>query len=351
MKNSSRLFISPTASFKDAMACIERESIKAAIVIDQEGRLLDVITDGDLRRAILDGHDISEPVSVIKDRRAANRVRNPVSAHESTDRVQLKNIMAKAGIRQIPLLDDQDRVVNVLTYREIDLNVIDDLEAVIMAGGFGKRLMPLTKNKPKPMLEVGSKPLLERILLGLKEYGVTKIHITTFYKRESIQEYFGDGSAIGVDINYIEENQPMGTAGALSWLDIASKDLLVVNGDIMTDVDFASMVEFHKDSVASMTVGVKDHQYTVPFGVVRMDNGIVLSVEEKPTFHHFVNAGIYVISRTSLNQIPNDKHYDMTDLISALIIEGDRVVGFPIHEYWMDIGEMDNYLRANRENQ
>jgi NDP-sugar pyrophosphorylase family protein len=218
-----------------------------------------------------------------------------------------------------------------------------------MAGGYGTRLHPFTKDIPKPMVSVGDKPLLELIIQQLREAGISRVSVTTHYKREVITRHFGDGRDFGVEISYVEEDEPLGTAGALSLLDASEEPLLVINGDIITRVDFRAMLNFHRDHQAEMTVGVRQYEFRVPYGIVETDETRVTRISEKPIVRHFINAGIYLLNPEVCRFIPKGKPYDMPELINRLVEGGHRVVSFPVREHWLDIGQIEDYQKAQSE--
>lgn len=344
--NVEPFLIPETTTVLDAIAVIDQNRKGAAIVIDERRRLRGVITDGDVRRAILAGLDLRTAVSVLLARRADLYAR-PIEAPITLPAAERIALLRRYKIRHLPLVDDDGIVV--------DLAVLDDLvtewpipvAAVVMAGGFGTRLHPLTQVLPKAMLPVDGKPLLERLVGQLRDAGIQRVHIATHYKPESIIEHFGDGEAFGIHLDYLREEQPLGTAGALALLNVGDMPLLVVNGDILTKVDFAALFAFHAEHEAELTVGVRRYSLDVPYGVVRVDGVDVAGLEEKPRVSYFVNAGIYLIAPSGLTQVPRDgRRLDMTDLIQMLLERKRRVVSFPIREYWLDIGRVDDYERA-----
>jgi NDP-sugar pyrophosphorylase family protein len=215
-----------------------------------------------------------------------------------------------------------------------------------MAGGFGTRLMPLTDGTPKPMLPVGDRPLLAHIVGQLRAAGIRQLNVTTHYKADAISEHFGNGQDYGVDIRYVHEDMPLGTAGALALVEATDQPLLVMNGDILTRVDFGAMLDFHRHHAADMTVGVRQYQFKVPYGVVETDGVMVMGVSEKPTVSNFINAGLYLINPDVQRMVPPACRFDMTELIHLAIARGLRVVCFPIREYWLDIGQLTDYERA-----
>ena len=343
----SALGITPNSSLRRAIACIENNDAKIALAIDEEGRLIDTITDGDIRRAMLDGVDLDGDVILLRKRRTSSW--QPVTAHVDSEPAVMLRMMKEASVRQLPLLDDAQRVVRLVTLQELTSEDTFPVQAVVMAGGYGTRLRPLTEQLPKPMLPVGGRPVLERIIDQLRDAGINSVSITTHYKAEAISQHFGDGSDFGVRINYVNEGQPLGTAGALSLLDVSDEPLLVINGDIVTGVDFRAMMDFHVEHQADMSVAVRQHELQVPYGVIETDGETIVKILEKPTIRHFINAGIYLLDRDVTQTIPNENAYDMTDLISKLITDGRRVISFPIREYWLDIGQHADHKQAEED--
>jgi NDP-sugar pyrophosphorylase family protein len=223
------------------------------------------------------------------------------------------------------------------------------LDGFIMAGGFGKRLMPLTEKCPKPMLPVNGKPILEHLVDKFRAAGIHHVSISTHYLADSIIDHFQDGKDFGINIEYVGEDQPLGTAGALAKAAVGDLPLLVVNGDILTSIDFRAMLEFHREHSADMTVAVQQHEVRIPYGVVTTNGVDAVRIVEKPTLRNFVNAGIYLIQPSVCKMIPRDRTFDMPDLITSLINARKRVICFPIREYWLDIGQIEQYERASSD--
>lgn len=321
------------------------------LVLDPEGRLLGTVTDGDVRRAILAGQGLDTPVGALLAAKASSSYASPVTAPLGSERGQLLRLMRQHSIRQVPLVDGQGRVADLVAMADLLPEAQAPLQAVIMAGGFGKRLHPMTQDLPKPMLPVGGRPLLEHIVEQLKEAGIQRMHVTTHYLPEKIQEHFGDGSQFGVDLCYLREETPLGTAGSLGLMPPPSDTLLVINGDILTGVDFSALLAFHREQEALITVGVRRFDLAVPYGVIESQGGFVTSLEEKPTVSLFVNAGVYLLEPRALGFLPAGKPLDMTDLIQLALGEGERVASFPILEYWLDIGNPEDYKKANHDYQ
>lgn len=316
------------------------------LVVDSERRLLGTITDGDVRRAMLANISLDEAVSVLLDRKLTSPYAKPITAPFSSDRTALLHILQEHSIRHLPLVDKDQRLVALVTLDEFISEPVPPLQAVIMAGGFGERLRPLTEDLPKPMLPVGGRPLIELIIQQLRRAGIYQVNLTTHYKSEAIEHHLGDGRQLGVEIRYVDEDQPLGTAGSLSLLAQSYDPLLVINGDILTRVDFRAMLDFHLEQQADMTVAVRQFDLRLPYGVVEINGSEIIAIAEKPVMHYFINAGIYLVSPEARSFVPKEQPYDMPDLIIKLMAEDRRVVSFPIHEYWLDIGERADYQQA-----
>ncbi len=330
----------------DVMARINDNGKGIALVVDAAGRFLDTITDGDLRRAVLAGLDLKQPVSVLRERRKTA----PVTAPEHTPAAAQIEVMRRHGLRHLPLLDAQGRVARLSAWSDFleDESLDLGLSAVVMAGGQGSRLRPLTESTPKPLLPVGDKPVLERTIGQLRDAGVRQVFVATHYKPEAFSGHFGNGQGFGVTIDYIEEDQPLGTAGALASL-APTEPLLVINGDIVTELNYRALLAFHQESHAELTVGVREYEFKVPYGVIDTDGVVVRGIKEKPVQRFFVNAGVYLMQPEVCRLVPKGCRFDMTDLIDALLDRGRHVVAFPIREYWIDIGQMDDYERAQAD--
>jgi dTDP-glucose pyrophosphorylase len=344
--NITNLMVPPDATILRVMKCIDDNHKGIALVVDEERRLVGTVTDGDTRRAVLTGIDLEIPVSSLLARKADSKYPRPVTVTVEASEDEILELMRRHRLHQIPVLDDEGVVV--------DLALLDDLlpdrelplQAVIMAGGFGKRLRPLTEELPKPMLPVGDRPLMERTIERLRQAGIKRVQVSTHYMKEKITEYFGDGQDFGVDLNYVTEDEPLGTAGALSLLAEPDEPLLVINGDILTRLDFGAMLDFHRQHEADLTLAVRQYEFKVPYGVVETDGVNVVGISEKPCLQNFVNAGIYLLNPDVQRCIPPSCRYDMPELLTQMIAEGRRVICFPVREYWMDIGKYSDYAQA-----
>ena len=349
MSGIDRFLISPDLLIRDAMEFINRNTQGIALVVDNERCLIGTVTDGDIRRAILSGTDLTLPVTTLLEQRAPTSHPSPLTVLVGTPEQEVVSLMNDYHLRHIPVVNEDGQVVDVVLLSEVIKDYELPLTAVVMAGGFGSRLRPLTEDFPKPMLPVGDRPLLEIIIEQLSKAGIQRVNLTTHYMGEMIAHHFGDGRDFGVDLHYVEEDQPLGTAGALGLLDPPDQPLIVINGDILTRVDFRAMLAFHEEHGADMTVAVRQHEFRVPYGVIEMEGVAIKDIKEKPMVRHSVNAGIYVLNPEVCALIPADQPYDMTDLISQLVIDNRLVVSFPVKEYWLDIGQSSDYEQAQED--
>jgi dTDP-glucose pyrophosphorylase len=345
----TELCVAPEASIREAMRRIDRNQRGIVLVTDADARLRGTLTDGDIRRAILAGDSLDQPVDVLLGRKSGSAYAHSVTAPADADRPTLLRLMRDRDVRQIPLVDAEGRVTGLATLDEMVPQDVLPLQAVIMAGGLGTRLRPLTDQVPKAMLPVGGRPLLEHTIEQLRQAGIGRVHVSTHYQPDKIRDHFGDGRTFGVEIQYVAEDEPLGTAGALGLLEKADGPILVINGDILTAVDFRAMLDFHRHHHAELTMAVRQYDLRVPYGVVEADGWRVRAVREKPVLGFFVNAGIYLLEPAVTRAVPNGQRMDMTDLIARLLEEGRPVVSFPVVEYWLDIGQHADYEQAQRD--
>jgi len=341
-----RFFVNPSDSVLKAIEKIDSNSQGIVLVVTPDRHLIGTVTDGDVRRAILVGFDLNLPVKILLDGKSdANR--EPCTSPDGTSAEHILQLMNQRKIRHIPLLDVSGRVVRVCLFSELAIEKpCQPVQAVVLAGGFGKRLHPFTESVPKPMLKVGKEPLLERIVKQIRSAGIDQINISTHHKAEDITQHFGDGSDLGVQIRYVHEDTPLGTAGVLGLLPQSEDLTLVINGDILTRLNFRTMLAFHEKQEADMTIAVKQFDFEIAFGVLKTDGVLVTDLVEKPTYQFLVNAGIYVLGPSVREYVGTDCRTDMPDLIRRLIKLEKKVVSFPIREYWLDIGSPADYQKA-----
>lgn len=325
------------------MKIIDDSSMQFAAVVDETLNLLGTVTDGDIRRGILRGEGLDVPIKQVMNS-------SPVSACINNTYSDCLNLLKKHKLKQLPIIDMDNRIIDIIFADEDPATKDNGNTVILMAGGLGTRLRPLTENIPKPMLNVGNKPILETIIEGFKQYGFTNFILSVNYKKEVIQDYFQDGSAFGVSISYIEEDKRMGTAGALSLLkEKPSSPIFVMNGDLLTQVNFEQLLQFHEETEAAATMCVREYEYQIPYGVIETEGQQLVSIKEKPMHRSFVNAGIYVLSPEVFDYIPQDEFYDMPDLFKKLMDEQNNVSAFPVREYWLDIGRMADFEQANSD--
>jgi len=332
----------PGASIAEAIAKLDKAGTGALVLCAADLKLFGLLTDGDIRRAILRGVSLTTPCGNIASL-------EPLTINRSVCATEALELMIKNDINHLPLVDAAGRVIGLLLRRNLAHVKGSDISAVIMAGGYGKRLLPLTERLPKPMLPVGNRPLLELTIQQLRRSGIRDISLTTHYLPESIVQYFGDGSAFGVRLSYLKEDYPLGTAGGIKLTKPTDKPFLVINGDIITGVPFQEMLNFHRKHHASLTVGVRKYDVEVPFGVVELNEFHVNQIREKPSFNFFINAGAYLLEPEVRDFIPLGRRFDMTELIERVIEAGKVVVSFPIMEYWLDIGHHNDYAKAQED--
>ncbi len=334
-----RIRVQADASILDAMRAINAGAVEIAIVVDAEGRLVGLLSDGDLRRALLNGFTLESPIADIVNRR-------PLSLPETATREEILAAMGRHAIRQIPLVDEHGRTTQIAWITDLIRTDLRANQAIIMAGGKGKRLYPLTRDVPKPMLEVRGRPILEHIIDQLRQYGIFRITLAVNHLRDVVKEHFGQGERFGVRLDYLEEDRPLGTAGALSLLsDKPSHPFILLNGDVMQQVNFASLLGFHDRHDFQATMCAVRYNVELPFGLIETRDNRLTRLSEKPTHTVNTNAGIYVFNPGVLDLLVHDEPCDATDLLQRLL-EADKPVGvFTLydHEHWLDVGRKGDY--------
>ncbi len=338
-----KLIISPDVSVRDAIAAIDRSGRKIVLVTDADGHLVASVTDGDVRRGILRGVDLDGPVTEVMHR-------NPTTVTETAPDAETRALIRARKLYQVPVLDEEGRPVDLALVDDLFGVTAKDTRVVLMAGGLGTRLRPLTETVPKPMLTVGGRPLLEHIIGVFADQGFWRISISVNYRAEMVRAHFGDGTAFGVEIDYIEEDQQMGTAGALSLLaEKPDAPFIVMNGDLLVSLQFSELLDFHAQKKALGTLVVREFEQQVPYGVVRTEEGLMTGIEEKPIERYFVNGGIYILSPEALNHLTTKDPLDMPHLLERLRQGGGRVGVYPLSDYWRDIGRLDDLEAARTE--
>ena len=333
--------LSPMDTLEKAIHVLEREALRIVMVADEHGHLLGTVTDGDVRRALIKHHSINTPLSDAM-------FKGPTTASVYDDREKILDMMKSKGLLQVPIVDSKGIIVGLETLEHLLHKDRFNNPVFLMAGGFGKRLRPLTNDIPKPLLKVGNKPILETILNQFIAMGFHNFFISTHYKAEMVRAHFGDGEQWGVDIQYVHEEKPLGTAGALGLLPDVSPDMPIImaNGDLLTKVNFDRLLQFHQEQGGTATMCVRSYDLQVPYGVVESEDGRIKSIVEKPIHNFFVNAGIYVLNPSLLEMIDGHNYLDMPSFLELRIDAGDQIGMFPVHEYWLDIGRMEEYERA-----
>lgn len=347
VRDISKICIKSDSTMYRALEVINNNSLQIALVVDESRHLLGTITDGDIRRSILKNVPLDADVTNIM-------TKMPIIVSKETKAKDVLYLMQLKGIHQVPVVDETGIVQGIHVLGDLIASKAKENRVVIMAGGLGTRLRPLTEEMPKPMLRVGDKPILETIIKQLRDHGLTHISLAVNYLADQIENYFGNGEAFGVNIDYICEKTRMGTAGSLTLLndlnDLNDLPILVMNGDILTNVDFAQLLQFHKEEQVMATMCVRNFDYRVPYGVIELnDNYKVTRITEKPLHSFLVSAGIYVLNPSSIDLIPRGTYFDMPSLLHLIKDLPEGIGCFPIRDYWIDIGEINEYQRANSD--
>jgi len=322
------------------LVLIDNEALRVALVVDKDEKLIGIVSDGDIRRGLLNNMSLDSKVIDVMNR-------SPIIASPLLSRADLVDLMREEDIVAVPLVDD-GRVVGLETVTHALESSHFENPVFLMAGGLGTRLKPLTDNCPKPMLMLDDKPILEILLQSLVDAGFVNFYISTCYMPEKIRDYFGDGRDWGATIVYVHEDSPLGTGGALGLLptDLPDLPVLMMNGDILTSVNFQRLLEFHNKNCSLATMCVWEYEYQIPYGVIEGNGTHVINMVEKPVQRLFVNAGIYVINQDLARSVPENCIIDMPTLLEQRMEAGEDVLMFPVHEFWRDIGQMDDLKKA-----
>ena len=343
MKDWKKVLVTPETTIRDTINIIDEGALQIALVVDENNHLLGTVTDGDVRRSILRSVLLEEPVHLIMNA-------NPVVASDKSSRSEIMTLMRKKTLHQIPIVDAGGKVMGLLSFESLIRPFSRDNWVVIMAGGEGVRLRPMTEDSPKPMLKVGGKPIIETILENFIEFGFRRFFFAVNYKAEIIEDYFGDGSDWNVQIEYLREEAKLGTAGALSLLpEKPNAPIVVMNGDILSRINFEQLMNFHQEHHAAATMCVREYDLQVPYGVAEVDSYRLIALEEKPVQRFFINGGIYVLNPEVLAHIQPNSYCDMPTVFNNLIAEKAETVVFPVREYWLDLGRMEDFARAQIE--
>lgn len=340
MKSWQDALITSKTTIHETIRKIDETAAQIAVVIDADQKLLGTVTDGDIRRGILRGIAMDAFATEVMNK-------NPITVGSTDDRSAILALMKQRLLRRVPILDEDRRVIGIESIDELLQSKTKENWVVLMVGGLGTRLQHLTRDVPKPMLKVGGRPILETILLNFIEYGFKRFYFALNYKAEIIRNYFGDGGRWGIEIFYLYEERKLGTAGALSLLPEKPKHpVVVMNGDVLTKVNFDHLVDFHETHGSEATMCVREFDVKVPYGVLELDQHRIVSIREKPVHKHFVNAGIYVLEPSALARIPLNTNFDMPELFEKLLQSKRPPTAFPVREYWTDIGLPADFEKA-----
>jgi dTDP-glucose pyrophosphorylase len=339
-----RAILPVESNIEKAILVLNEVALKIVLVTDANGVLVGTISDGDIRRGLLKGLNLSSPITSIIHHGA-------IVASRKLSRELVSQMMVANKVQQIPIVDEKMHVIGLHLWDEINGASERSNAIVIMAGGKGYRLHPETENCPKPLLPIAGKPILEHIINRAKAEGFSHFILAIYHLGHMIEEYFGNGEKFGVKIDYLRETSPLGTAGALSLLDpLPSSAIIVSNGDVMTDIRYGELLDFHEQNGASATMAVRMYEWQNPFGVVQTQGIDITSYEEKPISRSYINAGVYVIQPSSLALLKKSERYDMPTLFELIQGEGERVTVFPIHETWLDVGSPEDLKLARFAN-
>lgn len=336
-----KALLQPNALIKDAIEVLSEASLRIVLIVDENSILLGTVTDGDIRRGLLKGLTLNDPISeVVK--------QNPIVVPRNFPKEEVLKIMSANKVFQVPVIDEDLRLVDLFLWEELSSPAARDNTMVIMAGGKGSRLLPKTEKIPKPMLRLGEKPMLEHIIERAKEEGFSRFILAIHHLGEVIEEYFGDGKTLGVNISYIKEKTPLGTAGALSLIEPKlSKPIIVTNGDVLTDIKYGKILDFHNYSNGIATMAVQMREWQNPYGVVNIDGIEITSYEEKPITRTLINAGVYVVDPSVLELLTGVTSCDMPKLFELARRKGMKTVAYFAHESWMDIGTHEDFESAS----
>jgi dTDP-glucose pyrophosphorylase len=343
MSNLLKFLIKSGSSLRIAMECLNENSLQICFVVDEDQKLLGALTDGDIRRALLKGATLETSVMQVMNS-------NPKYLSNKLNTAEVLEKIKEMRVKHMPIVDEQSIIKKIVILDELLGLTKRENRVVLMVGGFGKRLSPLTDHTPKPMLPICGVPILERILLKLKEVGFYKYTFAVNYKADVIADYFGDGSHWNVSIDYIYEEFPLGTCGALSLIkNKPQEDFIVMNGDLLTQANFASILDFHCDLKSMATMCIREFEVQVPYGVVKLNGNEIESIHEKPKEVSYINAGIYVFSPDVFKYIPNNQYFDMPSLFGKIKESERSTHAYNLKDYWLDIGRMEDYQKAQAD--
>lgn len=343
MKGWEKILVGPGTSIRAALLQIDVAGTQMALVVDGSRKLMGTLSDGDIRRGLIKGLQLSDPV-----KSCMHTAPTTVRAGES--REEVLSLMRRAGLHQVPIVDADNTVLGMEIVDDFFMPQARQNWVVIMAGGLGTRLKELTEDMPKPMLRIGDRPLLETIVRNYLEQGFRRFYLAVNYKAEVIESHFKDGATLGAEIRYLRESKRLGTAGALSLLtELPTEPLFVANGDLLMKIDYQEMLKAHVETRATATMAVREYEFQIPYGVVREEKGAIYRIEEKPVHRSLVSAGTYVLSPEAVELVPKNDLFDMPALFEDLIVRGLRTHCYKVRGYWLDIGRMADYQKANND--
>tara|TARA_Y100000022_G_C13254709_1_gene379085 strand:- start:1540 stop:2571 length:1032 start_codon:yes stop_codon:yes gene_type:complete len=343
LKNWRKISVKSDTKISKAIEIINLYGSKLVLVIDNQDKLIGILNDGDIRRAILKKIDFNNPVSEVM-------TKNPIKGIKGSSREQILSLMRYNEIYQLPITDENSRLIEIISLEELIGIKKKNNPVVIMAGGRGKRLKPLTDNVPKPMLILKDKPILQTILETFIDQGFYKFYFSVNYKSNVIKKYFGDGSKWKAEISYLEEKDELGTAGSLSLIKDKIEDtFLVMNGDLITKPDYGKILISHKKNNSIATIVVNENEFKIPYGVLNLENNKVISFVEKPIQRYFVNAGIYAFSPEILKYLKKQTYLDMPNLFNKLINKKKNIDAYILNDIWFDIGSLPDFEKAQKE--
>ena len=338
-----QILITPNTSILETLKTIDDAAVEIALVVDNEKRLIGSVTDGDIRRGLIKGAKLSEPISELMNP-------NPITAELNATDDELLFLMINRSIKHLPVLDQERHILRLVLLKDLVSGKKRPNFAIIMAGGLGSRLGELTKDTPKPLLPVGGKPVISIIVEQLSKHGIKDIYVSVNYKASKIKDWFEKNTFPDVRISFLEEKEFLGTAGALSLLpETPSVPFIVVNGDIISPINFGSLLEFHLHNHNSITLCAREFSFQVPYGVLQLKGSQLIGIEEKPSQNIFINAGVYVISPEMLKYVPKQTRFDMPELINIALKEHNEIGCYPVSDFWLDIGSPQDYLKAVQE--
>jgi dTDP-glucose pyrophosphorylase len=338
-----RTLLHGDATIKDAINVLNVSELRIVLAVDENEKLLGTISDGDIRRGLLKGLQLENSLAAIWNHEA-------IVVPENMSTEMVKELMLVNKIQQIPIVDENQRLIGLHLWDEFVYPVSRPNIFVIMAGGRGTRLGPQTENCPKPLLLVAGRPILEHIINRAHTEGFTHFVIAINYLGFMIEEYFGDGRKMGVKIDYLREEKPLGTAGALTLFEeLPNLPIVVTNGDVITEIRYAAILDFHEKQGAAATMAVRSHEWQNPFGVVQIQGVEIISYDEKPIYRSNVNAGVYVLDPAVLKFIPKSEAFDMPSLLEIAGKNSERIVAYPVHEQWLDVGGPKDLQQAENQ--